>query len=189
MSPRTIRLGYLIELVIALGVGLGVSRNEWNFFRAQARGGLTPPRVSFFQELVPLVDPFLAGVAVVHGVGLVGESIRGRGPKNWGLGRRTWAVVSLYLLIETALDAENLVAGYLRGGRSPLGAILWRHFQENPSSILTFQFAAALAAVWITARWAGLPGDPAPDAREWTGRVFGVVVLTWGVLGRLTVLI
>jgi hypothetical protein len=80
-------------------------------------------------------------------------------------------------------------------------AVLWKRrghpgvkvaiaYAQN-SVLTTFypQTCWVLAAALITSRIASQPRVPAPDAREWAGRVFLALLVTWGVTYRLIAVI
>jgi len=89
------RLGYTLELVVVLAVGMALSRWTARFpdstrFFAQADMG---------RQVQFLAEPFLAGAALAGGLGLLIEYLRRQSPPRWGLGRRTWSVAALLVLL------------------------------------------------------------------------------------------
>ena len=89
------RIGYILELVVAIGVGLGLARHR-----------LTDPDLaysfgvlSWFVSFEIGADAFFAGVGLVGGLAVLVERLRGRSPSPWGPGRRVWFLVASYLLI------------------------------------------------------------------------------------------
>ena len=43
------------------------------------------------------------------------------------------------------------------------------------------EFAYFLIAFWLTSRWAGIKSSSVLDAREWSGRIFSVIVVVWAI--------
>jgi hypothetical protein len=160
------RLSYLLELVACLGAGLGFAIWQQRIIPSST------PTFRFDQRNLDLVSDFiwqvLIGVAVAGLVGLVVESLRRRGPTTWGFGRWVWSLIGFTLLCEYAL----MTAWAWLSGLYAIAVI----------SRMDWTFASAGPAwlplvFWITSRLARRPGDPKPDAREWSGRVLGVLVL------------
>lgn len=54
-------------------------------------------------------------------------------------------------------------------------------FHHCLASGLLTQIVWALTAFSITSALAGIPHDPAPDAREWAGRAFGGLIIVLGI--------
>src|SRR5690242_14653776 len=96
-----IRPGAVAETLLALACGAALS------YAADIA-----PAPPFNLETVPwrvayLVEPFLTGVALVAGLGLLIEAARRRSPETWGLGRWTWGLSGFYLLLEGLVVAAQ----------------------------------------------------------------------------------
>ena len=90
------RLRHALELVFAIGVGLGLARYRlggWEYT------GL-PSRLATFEIGT---DAFFAGVGLAGGLAVLVERLHGKPTVPWGPGRRTWLLVASYLLL-TQLD-------------------------------------------------------------------------------------
>jgi hypothetical protein len=109
---------------------------------------------------------FLCGVSLVAGLGLAVEVLRGRSLKPWGIGRWAWAISCLYSIAFLTRDIRLSIPT----GPDPFSlAMSGRGAWED--------LGPFLISLWITARFVGLPRDTRPDAREWCGRAFGLVIL------------
>ena len=159
-------IAYGLELVLAVAAGLGLVRY------AERVAGM-PLDLTSRLGLLNAEVYASAGVALVGLAGLLVERARRRSPAHWGLGRWSWAVAGLYAAWVHLVGFE----GAAFRGYNQLG-LIWVYFyglrEARPSLV------PMLLSVWLTARFARLPRDPAPDAREWAGRAFGgfVVVVT-----------
>ncbi len=95
MKAPTIRLSFVLEWVIALAVGLATAR--WVGGGSELRRLLAGGKI--WMNTPRTINPLLEGIAVVEGLALGWELWRRRGPVVWGLGRWTWALTALYLVI------------------------------------------------------------------------------------------
>jgi hypothetical protein len=166
-----ISIAYVLELVAAVAVGLGMLR--------YARLVGMPFDLATRRGVLDAWSYLAAGLALVGLVGTAVEVARRRSPERWGLGRWTWAIAGLYTVVIHGLG----VAKGIRDAMFYLGlpwiyfyGLLWAWPYLGP----------ALVSAWLTARMARLPRDPKPDAREWTGRIYGLLVVVASVV-RLVV--
>jgi hypothetical protein len=92
LGPRpTIRLAYLLELVVAVAVAAALSRDQFAEPRTRAHLAVAPA-----SEWVRLLGgAILTGLAISGGVGLAFEAARGRRPSTWGLGRWIWSITGV----------------------------------------------------------------------------------------------
>ena len=179
MRLPTFRIVDLLEWVVALAVGLATFRAcfalpIWRLQWERAEIGLV--RLALF------IASTLFGVAIFEGVVLAVGRARGRGPRPWGIGRWTWSIAAIYVVLKVASDLANIVLAMARTIKTlPDCKALSNYFSYYLASAFSAQFACALAAFLITARLTGLTTNPSPDAREWSGRVFAVLVIGWPV--------
>jgi hypothetical protein len=175
-GPRpTIRLAYLLELVVAVAVSASLSRDLLSEPRTRAILAVAPA-----SEWVRLLGgAILTGLAISGGVGLAIESVRGRRPSSWGLGRWIWSISGIYVALSLAIGLVFAVATYFRQHRKLVSnEVLHRVTRFHvSSSLLTDSAVWFLTALCATAMFAGSPRDPEPDAREWLGRVFASVCI------------
>jgi hypothetical protein len=166
-----ISIAYVLELVAAVAVGLGMYRYaETVGMPFDLTTGLGLSRAWIYVS---------AGIALVGLVGLVVEVARRRAPERWGLGRWTWAVVGVSIV---AVHLVGMVKG-VREGMFYLG-FPWIYFYGIQPA--WSYLGLALVSVWIATRMARLPRDPKPDAREWAGRVYGGLVTVTSVIYLVT---
>jgi hypothetical protein len=170
------RLRHALELVFAIGVGLGLAR-----YRVVGH--------EYYEQLSGLavfqvgIDAFFAGVGLAGGLAVLVERAWSKSPEPWGSGRRTWLLVASYLVL-TQLDmAVGTAASRLVPGLSFQDSILGDVFdglREDYGPFLLPPMAWFLLALGLTSLAdAPRPARPA-DAREWGGRVFaGLIVSTW----------
>ena len=157
-----ISIAYLLELVAAVAAGLGL-------YRYAGTVGM-PFDLATRRGLLDAWTYLAAGIALVGLVGIVAEAARRRSPDRWGLGRWTWAIAGLYTV---AIHAAGIAKG-LREGMFYLG-LPWIYFYGLREA-WTY-LGPALVSAWVAARMARLPRGVAPDAREWAGRVYGILVV------------
>src|SRR5262249_46259973 len=93
------RLHDLLEIGLAVGVGLGLARYRLTWpERAETFGA--PSRI----------DSFLAGVGLVGGLATFVERVRGRSPVRWGPGRWVWCLVASSLLLALLNEIVGTIA-------------------------------------------------------------------------------
>jgi hypothetical protein len=172
-------LAYLIELVAATAVGLA-------FACTPAPDQIVipmPMNTGTCLTINAMTLKTLAGFALVELVGLAAESARGTRVGVWGIGRCLWSVVGLMVAARMMWDAVAvLVTGNLRPG-TDLWSLLRKSVQMSAVDVTVLNLLPV--ALWITSRLGRWPRDPCPDAREWAGRVFGVVMTIAGFLFEL----
>jgi hypothetical protein len=121
----------------------------------------------------------------VEGVAVWVEAVRLRPARVWGIGRLTWSLALVFLMLASVEHAVWLVARYRQGGSQDgdLGTILrfwWEWSQTEGIRIVASQLPLFLGALLVTGLAARWPRDPAPDAREWSGRAFlGVIMVLY----------
>jgi len=173
---------YAMELVMAVAVGLGFNR-----YRATGEDYTEYYRTRFMQ-FQDGADSILAGVALVEGLGVLIERVRGKSPARWGPGRWVWCLAATYLALRMLdLVRENVAA---RLSRTYSSDSLWSAVLEcvrgKYGEFLIPSFGWFLLALCLTALAARRGDSTAPDGREWSGRAYALVVVV--VLLGFTVL-
>jgi hypothetical protein len=182
------RLLYAQELVLAVGVGLGLAsyRLTWPD-RAETFGPL-----SWIDWFEAGIDSTFAGVGLVSGLATFVERVHGSSRVPWGPGRWAWTVVASYLLL-TLLDKvlgtiairftpgifiqKSIITDIMSGLRGRYGEFLF-------PSMTWFLLSLGLTSLAIRA-----PRNPTCDAREWCGRVFAVLLVSTGLVLRALLLL
>lgn len=172
-GQRAPTIAFLMEVVLAIGVGLSAARLHREairfWFSSLGREGdaLLPYRI------------FLIAFAATLGVGLaVGSAWRRRGPADWGPGRWTIATSGFLGLAVLAEDLATMAIHRYRG--KPLPG--FEEFVGDFGLSLAISFAYIpyiLVALWLTTRASGRRLIGTLDAREWAGRLIaGAFVAT-----------
>jgi hypothetical protein len=164
------KLGYMLELTLAVAVGLTLALG-W----VQGEG----LSIDIYTRMT---YSFIAGLLFVESIGVWIEKARRRGPSPWGFGRMTWSTLGGACLIAWAWDMSwDLFGAYGAGALST--APFW-FYAADRSWKSRFLVWIPLALI-ITTRLAGLPRDPKPDAREWFGRVFGILIMLFYIFSEI----
>jgi hypothetical protein len=162
-----ISIAYILELVAAVAVGLGLYRYAdavgMPFDWATRRGVLAGWTY------------LSTGIALVGLVGVAVEAARRRSPELWGMGRWTWAIAGIYAVAVHGVGGAKGIREHMFYLGMP-----WVYFYGLPDAWP--YLGPALASAWLAARMARLPRDPKPDAREWAGRVYGTLVVVTSVI-------
>ncbi len=164
-------IGYVLELVAGVAVGLGM-------FRYAQQVGF-PFDLTTWWGLGEAWVYLSSGMALVALAGIGVELARRRSPERWGLGRWAWAIAGLYVV---AVHLAGVAKG-VREGMFYVG-MPWIYFYGLRPA--WEYLGVALISAWLAGRMARLPRDPRPDAREWTGRIYGVLVAVSSIV-RLVV--
>lgn len=174
MRP-TIRLGYVLELVATAAVCSAVVRSQMT----SRWVGLNHITAGHSGEIRLVGGGFLTGLALAGGVGLLVETLRGRRPTSWGIGRLIWSIAGVYMVLSTAVQLVALAINRsVRPGPIPPIGVAVQHLLERAAIYQFFgDFPWAIAAVCATALIVGGPRDPEPDAREWAGRLFASLIV------------
>lgn len=171
---RSLRLAYALELVLTFGVGLGMARAQYTDPQARARLAIQPVSARLRQ----LGGTMLTGMAITGALGLAIELARDLSPLPWGIGRATWALTGIFAVLNSVSGVLfAIVSVVVRSGHLPGGALLSNVTRLYWGQQMLLEFAWALAAFWLAAWIARWPIGGPHDAREWTGRGFGVLVL------------
>src|SRR5579864_3342245 len=176
-----IRIAFLLELILALAVGMGLARADPKY--AELLAGFPLGLRNWITQVIGNVS---AGFALVVGLATFIERARGRSPLTWGPGRSATSILCIYviylnlakaaLVFRISLLFVRVHAFWLRG--TGLDKLL----QGNG---LMFQmsvpwFVLGLGITYLVVRPAR---DPSPDAREWAGRVFSALVVVVPIAG------
>src|ERR1700722_18040228 len=94
-----VRVSYALELVLVLAVGMACAR--WAV-RSHPGAPAYFAKADLGRRFQFVAEPFLVGVSLAGGLGLLVESLRRRSPATWGLGRRIWSVAALTSLFSAA---------------------------------------------------------------------------------------
>lgn len=159
LGRHTRNLAQTVEFVAAVALGLGFS---WVAYRSNPF--MQQPELIDYVILVGA--PFLCGVGFAGGVGLAIETLRGRSPERWGVGRWAWAIAMLYTI--ALMTGELLVVVPVRPDPFRLTMSV-RSAWEDLSSFLI--------SLWIISQYTARPRPRGADVREWLGRAFGLSVL------------
>jgi len=171
-----VRLSYAMELVVAAGVGMALTRYRLTDADYQELCAVLTGIV----RLEDGIDAFFEGVALVGGLGILVERARGKSPRILGPGRRIWALVASYLLLHLVdpicgtvsahiwdvFHQDSLIEDVLEGLR-------WRYGQVLLPSVSWFLLALALPAFAARSQLGAKP-----DGRERAGRVLAVLLIS-----------
>src|SRR5438874_5167198 len=182
MRRPTIRLAILLEWVAALAVGMAVYR--WVGPLIEFHNQET-----FWDYFIVKFPAILTGIALVESTVLGWESIRRRGPSSWGIGRWSLTISGMFVVLDSLKSAayigESCYRGRLEGFTRSTEEIL-EYVETTLAEIWVYglvgEFSMALLAFAVASRLARLPMDPAPDAREWSGRIFAATLIGWVAL-------
>jgi hypothetical protein len=182
------RLHYVLEIVLAVGVGLGLARYRLTWpERAETFGA--PSRIDSFELGI---DSFLAGVGLVGGLATFVERVRGRSPVRWGPGRWVWCLVASYLLLALLNEIVGTIALRFTPGifiQDSVPTDIIRGLRGRYGEFLPGSMTWLLLTLGLTSLADPTPRTLTPDAREWCGRVFAaVLVSTWLGLRALLLL-
>jgi hypothetical protein len=165
------RLGYALELILAVAAGLTVAR-------IRSQGEDLRDRRVWFNHVVLLSSSFLTGFVVVEAVCLCVEVARHRSPSTWGVGRHIWALLGITSLVLWLWYAANDWAFYFRGRSDAVTLDKLIGVAVFHSHLPVFYDLAWLPlAIWLTSRLARWPRPLTADGREWVGRAFGVMLV------------
>ena len=160
------KLGYLLELVLAIAVGLALAHG-WTEAAWVTRLKTLDLVIWLFST--PAYTLFSC-VILVEAAALWIEKARGRGPRPWGIGRLTWSTLGVVCLGSWGWHLfAILLTQRLPRWNAMSDMSFWslaRGFSVRPTEVMAW----VPPAVFLTARLAGLPRDPEPDGREmgWT---------------------
>jgi hypothetical protein len=182
MKRPTIRLGYVMELVVAAAVCFAVVRSQLSTTSPLAHRFAMPIPLRASEWIKLVGGSSLTGMALASGVGLVVETICGRRPASWGLGRWIWSIAGLFSIFYSADLFAQVAIGHLAPGGA-LSLVPVAPTLLGRAAIYQFfsGFAWAIAAVCTTAMLAGSPRDPEPDTREWAGRLFASLAIALNI--------
>ena len=160
------RLSGLIELVFALGCGLGLVRAVYTTFS--------------IPSLIPryVVEPFLVGTALIGMLSLCRETWANPIRQPWDIGRWTFAIAGWLVLIDLSVNVALL---YVRGWKR--GQAITERQLIGLLSVFTTQFYGRIAwfllVFWIARPFSGMPRGREPDGRELAGRLLLISSVLW----------
>jgi hypothetical protein len=168
-----VRLSYVAELVLILGVGMALARA----CREGQPVGFYGPR--------QVVEPFLVGVAATGAIMLGWETLRRPSERAWGIGRWTWWVTGLCALIDLSINLIHSCCNFWMRGKIVSVDSLLRTTRGACTSQFYGGVSWILAATWVASRISGVLRDTGPDGREVAGRILLVLVVLWSLLFRM----
>jgi len=169
-----IRLGYAMEFVVVLAVGMGLARFVWVVYGKDAE--------TLLDRLQIFIVPFLVGIGLAGGLGTWLEAARRRSPPIWGVGRWAWSVSALCVLLKVLDLSVNLLFSHWRGNDAihelgMVGDLMILLFARETWWIST--------AAWLTSLIIRQPRDPSPDAREWAGHFYLAALVAYGIASQI----
>ena len=110
---------------------------------------------------------------------MVLQTLRGRGAgSNWGVGRWIWSVSALFVVFNLSSTLLVLVTTeYRRIGICPPREIQLRVMHAVCTQQFLNEFAWAIPAIALTRRWSGIERVGMVDLYEYSGRLFGALVV------------
>ena len=182
------RLHYALELVLALGVGLGLARYRLTWpEQVETFGAL-----SWADSFEIGADSFFAGFGLVGGLATFVERVRGKSPVPWGPGRRVWFFTASYLFLTIFDKALGTIAIRFQPGiyiQNSLSTEITRGLRGRYGEFLLQPMTWFLSALGLALLAGRTQRHPILDEREWGGRVFAAVLVTTGIGLRALVLL
>ena len=168
------RVSFLLELILAIGVGLGIARYRMSS-PVMTEAFSNQNWVGWSEQAI---DGVLAGMALVLGAGTWVERLRGRSPDVWGPGRWIWASLAIFLPLKEIGAIVDTVAARLSSVHSDsLAAEIIMIFQGEDEGLLILVVPSLLVALGVTWFLAPSRRDSKPDARDWSGRAFAMLIV------------
>lgn len=189
MKRPKVRLSFMLELIAALAVGFGLVR--W----VERNAGWDDITILFL--ISAHGSAILSGFALVECGLLMVESLRGQRLTTWGPGRWVLAFSGLTLILGVVDRLALMGLWFLEFTCfSPFATPsfyqdVWEDERGDlarflGSGLISGDCFPTLLASLIAIRLARWPGDPTPDAREWSGRAWAIVLLTLAILSRMS---
>lgn len=133
--------------------------------------GWSPPIANAIRNTIPAV---LAAIGLMGGAGLLVETLRGRKPATWSVGRWVWSIAGLSALMAPLWEVFlELVAIANYPGRATLSEAVMNALRRAAhSSTYMVDLTWILVGLWVTAHITrALPSGPI-DFRELAGRTY-----------------
>jgi len=182
------RLHYALELVLAIGVGLGLARYRLTWpEQAETFGAL-----SWIDAFEVGADSILAGVGLVGGLATFVERVRGKSPVPWGPGRKVWLFVASYLSLRLLDEVLGTISIRFDPGiyiQNSVSTEIVRGLRGTYGEFLLQPMTWFILALGLTSLVDPTRRNPAADGREWGGRVFAAVLVCTGLGFRALVLL
>ncbi len=170
--PR-MRLSFLIEIVAGLALGFGGIR-----YAHSDRGEMGALNLSYLGSgLGHYINPFVCTLSVCGLAAIVVERLAGKTPETFGLGRWTWALCGAFVLSFGLHTLKRLWVQDPNLAWAGVDEWLRDWITNGTKGAITSLIMALWAVYWIGRRPRVVPAD----GREWTGRIFGVLVVAWSM--------
>ncbi len=184
------RLTYVIELVLAVAVGLALTRVRMSDPRMgdtrtvldTDTGRLVEQKAPRLPRITAATESVLYGVAFVGGFMTWVERARGRSPLPWGPGRWAWSVLFLLVIISLSwivIDHHAMLA------ITQFEVSLPANLKERHASNFLENSTRFLLAIGPTYFAGGAHPPSARDSREMAGRLLAVSIVTLGITIQL----
>jgi hypothetical protein len=169
---RGLRLGFLIEIIV--GIALGLTAVRWAERSMTEQSWRNSPGLFVGIRITTYTSPFIALLAMSGLAALIIERIRGRTPTVFGPGRWTWAIGGGVYLSSLILESAH---AWLAISRIRLRSDVSVSHTFKFEDLFTQWFhtwliagpngglAPIIMAAWIAYTLAGYPRDPRPDER------------------------
>jgi hypothetical protein len=161
-------LGLVMELILAIAIGLGLSRATMGYW-----GYLL-----WYGWSLTAAASFFAGVALAFGPKTWLEAARRRERVAWGMGRQIWSTVAIYYLLTNVIEAARMfIQTWLRGPGPGWVLRCVNYLLQTNTNDFFGPVAIGIVSFGIT-RWISRDrSGPPPDAREWTLRVAAALLV------------
>ncbi len=176
-----LHIRFMMTAILAFALGATLARGQAAepITRAWLRGGPWSARIKI------VAGNELTAIALVGGVLLLTQRFLGTRPiSTWGIGRWIWSVSALFALLNlSSTMLVLLLTEYRRSGVCPAREIQIRMMHATCTHQFLDQFVWAVPALAFTRKIAGIVGNDELDVWEFSGRLFGVLI----VVASLTV--
>jgi hypothetical protein len=176
------RISASMQLIVALA--LGVSLATWQATEPVMRALLRGAPYAAWVRVIG--GNFLSAAAIVGGLGLAYEIIRGRSQRPWGIGRWTWSIAALFATLNVSAIVASIVASQVRRrGVCPTWEVVRRVSLQASTDQFLGQFAWTWLAFMLTAYFTrGITASPPNDLRERLGYEFGALTAATALIVR-----
>lgn len=172
------RVATMMEMVFVCGCGFATARILYEKCDASNDGP------SYWFELV--LRGIIPGVVLAELAAQTVECCGNLSPSIWGFGRRAWGITGIYVLVYGI--SEVLPSWFRSKFTSSQSSNDWfvidvvaEWQRDEQSGTLPW----IILTLFIASFMAKLPKDPKPDFREWTGRIFAVLLVGLWIAHRI----